>query len=73
MRVYHYYIQIDAYLSTIGSGSTGKGGIPGHGAPLPGFNTGVCLRLINVLFICGTVYFLQLREKYVTKLNNPAL
>ena len=34
------YNQIQSYLDTIGTGSTGTGGLPGKGAPLPGFNTG---------------------------------
>ena len=34
------YHQIQSYLDTIGTGSSGTGGLPGKGAPLPGFNTG---------------------------------
>lgn len=32
--------QVQRYLQNIGTGESGKGGVPGRGAPIPGFNAG---------------------------------
>jgi len=39
--LYDYLSQIQSYLDTIGTGSTGTGGLPGKGSPLAGYNTGM--------------------------------